>query len=141
VPESKVAVHFHKDGPPFLMNYLPFWLAEFIDRTFFMLLPFFAFAYPFVKVMARYRFKRVKTRLNHVYAELKLFEQELSQSYDPARHDEYIERLNAMEQETLEMKFPKSPASEYYGLRTNIDFVRSSLNRENPYVAKANSGN
>ncbi len=139
VPESKVAVHFHQNGPPFLMNYLPFWLAEFIDRVFFMLLPFFAFAYPVLRVMARYRFKRVKTRINKIYGELKFFEQELSQSYDLARHDEYVRRLNAMERETLEMKFPKSPASDYYGLRTNIDFVRSRLSRENPYAAKTNN--
>ncbi|MCX5829372.1 MAG: TRAP transporter substrate-binding protein [Deltaproteobacteria bacterium] len=139
VPESKVAVHFHQKGPPFLMNYMPFWLAEFIDRMFFMLLPFFAFAYPVLRVMSRYRFKRVKTRINKVYGELKYFEQELSQSYDPARHDEYIRRLNAMERETLEMKFPKTPAGDYYSLRTNIDFVRSRLTRENPFVAETDN--
>jgi len=139
VPESKVAVHFHQKGPPFLMNYMPFWLAEFIDRVFFMLLPFFAFAYPVLRVMSRYRFKRVKTKINKVYGELKYFEQELSQSYDPARHDEYIQQLNAMERETLEMKFPKTPAGDYYSLRTNIDFVRSRLTRENPFVAETNN--
>ena len=53
VPESKVAVRFHQKGPPFLMDYLPFWLAEFIDRMFFLLLPFFAFAYPVIKVIPR----------------------------------------------------------------------------------------
>lgn len=136
VPESKVAVRFHQKGPPFLIHYLPFWLAEFIDRMFIMLLPLFAFAYPVINAMPGYRLKRVRTRINKVYGELKFFEQELSQSHDPTRHDEYIERLNTMERETLKMKIPKSLSSDYYSLRTNIDFVRNCLSGDNPYANK-----
>jgi TRAP-type uncharacterized transport system substrate-binding protein len=132
VPESKVAVRFHQKGPPFLMDYLPFWLAEFVDRMFFLLLPFFAFAFPIIKVMPEYRLKMARTRINKVYGELKLFEQELSQSYDPARQGEYIRRLSAMEGKTLGMKLPKDLSGNYYSLRKDIDFVRSRLKRENP---------
>lgn len=139
VPVSKVAVRFHQKGPPFLIHYLPFWLAEFIDRMFFMLLPLIAFAYPMINAMPGYRLKRVRTRINKVYGELKFFEQGLSQSYNPARHDEYIERLNTMERESLKMKVPQSLSSDYYSLRTNIDFVRNCLNGDNFYAAKANN--
>jgi TRAP-type uncharacterized transport system substrate-binding protein len=138
VPASNVALRFHQQGHPFLIHYLPFWMAEFIDRMFFMLLPLFAFAYPLISAMPGYRLKRVRARINKVYGELKFFEQGLSQSYDPARHAEYIARLNAMERETLNMKVPKSLSSDYYSLRTNIDFVRNCLSGENPYAAKAN---
>jgi TRAP-type uncharacterized transport system substrate-binding protein len=138
VPESKVAVRFLQKGPPFLMNYLPFWLAEFIDRMFFLLLPFFAFAYPVIKAIPGYRLKRINTRINNAYGELKFFEKELSESYDPARYDEYIQRLNAMERKTLGMKLPRSLASNYYSLRKNIDFVRNRLSHENPYAIKVN---
>jgi len=85
-------------------------LAEFIDRMFFLLLPFFAFAYPVIIAIPGYRLRRVKTRINKVYGELKFFEQGLSQSYDPARHDEYIQRLSAMEHKALGMKLPMSLA-------------------------------
>ncbi|MBA4418307.1 MAG: TRAP transporter substrate-binding protein [Syntrophus sp. (in: bacteria)] len=141
VPESKVAVRFRQKGPPFLMDYLPFWLAEFIDRMFLLLVPFFVVAYPIVKAMPEYRLKPAKARINKVYSELKFFEQELLQSYDSARHDEYILRLNAMESDALGMKLPKILASNYYyySLRKDIDFVRSRLSRENPYGAKANN--
>ncbi|MFH0884021.1 MAG: TAXI family TRAP transporter solute-binding subunit [bacterium] len=139
VPESKVAVRFHQKGPPFLIHYLPFWLSEFIERMFFVLLPLFAFAYPVINAIPGYRLKRVRARINKVYGELKFFEQGLSQSYDPARHDEYIKRLNTMERETLKMKVPKSFSSDYYSLRTNIDFVRSCLSGENPFATKANN--
>ena len=138
VPESKVANRFHKKGPPFLMAYLPFWLAEFMDRMFLLLLHFFAFAYPIIKVLPEYRLKPARKRIDKTYGKLKFFEQELSQSYDPARHDEYGRRLDAMERGALELKFPKSLASDYYNLRKNIDFVRSRLGRENPYAGADN---
>jgi TRAP-type uncharacterized transport system substrate-binding protein len=141
VPESEVALRFHQKGTPFLMNYLPFWLAEFIDRMFLLLLPFFAFAFPVIKAIPGYRLWRMETRINSVYGELKFFERELSQSYDPAQHDDYIRRLNTMEHKTLVMKLPEGLAGKYYSLRKDIDFVRSRLSRENPYVVNANNQN
>ena len=138
VPESKVAVRFLQKGPPFLMQYLPFWLAEFIDRMFLLLLPLFAFAYPVIKVIPQYRFNRLKNRINNVYGELKFFEQELSDTYDSARHDEYIKRINDIERKALILRLPKDLASNYYSLRKDIDFVRSRLSCDNPYVAEAN---
>jgi len=139
VPESNEAVRFHQKGPPLLMHYMPFWLAEFIDRMFLLLLPFFAFAYPIIQVLPRYRFNRLKTRIDKVYGELKFFEQEISQSYDSARYDEYIRRINSIEGKALGMTLPKDLASNYYSLRKDIDFVRNRLSHENPYVAKANN--
>jgi TRAP-type uncharacterized transport system substrate-binding protein len=139
VPESKEAVRFLQKGPPFLMHYLPFWLAEFIDRMFLLLLPFFAFAYPVVKVIPQYRFNRLKTRIDNVYGELKFFEQELSQTYDSARYNEYIQRIDGIERKAFVMRLPKDLASNYYSLRKDIDFVRSRLSHENPYAAKADN--
>jgi TRAP-type uncharacterized transport system substrate-binding protein len=139
VPESKVAVRFHQKGPPFLMDYLPFWLGGIIDRMFLLRVPFFSFAFPIIKVMPEYRLKLARTRINKVYSDLKLFEQELSRSYDAARYGEYIRRLDAMESEALRMRLPKDVAGNHYSLRKDIDFVRSRLNRDNPYSAREGS--
>ncbi len=132
VPESRVAIRFHQKGPPFLMDYLPFWLAEFVDRMFFLLVPFFAFAYPVIKAMPAYRLKTAKRRIDKVYGELRSFERELSQSYDPARHDEYVQLLNTMDSKALSMELPKSLGGDYYNLRRDIDFLRSRLGRDIP---------
>ena len=129
VPQSKVALRFHQKGPPFLMDYLPFWLAEFIDRMFLLLVPFFAFAYPVIKAMPAYRLKAAKARIDRIYGELKYFEWELSRSFDPSRHDEYVERLDVLENKAQKMEFPKSLCGNYYSLRKDIDFVRHRLSR------------
>jgi len=124
IPESPVAVHFQQKGSPLLMDYLPFWLAELVNRLFVVLLPFCAFAYPVLLVLPSFRKRRVQMKINRMYGALKKFEGELITSYDSSKHDEYLARIDLMECEAL-----KSMSGDYYALRTSIDYVRNCLNR------------
>lgn len=128
-PESPIAQQFQQRGLPVLMDFLPFWVAEFIHRMFFTLLPFFAIAYPIVLSLPSYRLRRVRAKLNRIYGELKLFENNLLISYDPNKIPEYSERLADMERRALALKVPKSISSDFYTLRGSIDYVRNALNR------------
>ncbi len=131
VPESPVAKHFYDKGTPFLMNYLPFWLAEFIDRIFILLLPLFAFAYPLLKTMPVYRLSRAHSRINEVYGSLKFFEEDLVSNYDTNQTENYIKKINQLDQRAKSLRVPKALGGEYYSLRTNIDFVRNMITRLN----------
>ena len=128
-PESPVAVHFEEKGAPLLMDYLPFWLAELVNRLFVVLLPFCAFAYPIFLALPSYRKRRVQVRIHRMYGALKMFEGELIASYDPAKHNEYLAKIDLMEYEALKLQVSKSMSSDYYALRTSIDYVRNCLNR------------
>ena len=140
INESPVAIHFERKGSPWLMEYLPFWLAELVNRLIFVLIPFCAFAYPVLLTLPNYRTRRIETRINRMYAELKGFEQQLIVSFDPALRDEYLKKLDFMEYQALLIKVPKSIAGQYYSLRTSIDYVRNCLNRGfHPYSAERGS--
>ena len=65
-----------------------------------------------------------------MYGSLKFFEQELVSSYNPVEKDAYLKRLDDMERDALAMKVPKSVSSDYYTLRSSIDFVRNCLLRD-----------
>lgn len=130
VKESQIALHFYEKGSPVLMHYLPFWLAEFLDRMFLLLLPLFAFIYPVIKTMPGYRTNRVQAHINEVYGALKFFEQELTTSYDSSRGQAYQEKIDEIEKRATALRIPKSLVSQYYSLRTNIDFVRSLIQRQ-----------
>jgi TRAP-type uncharacterized transport system substrate-binding protein len=135
-PESIVAARFEKSGVPPVMNYLPFWVAEFVHRMFILIVPFLAFAYPIVSAMPNYRYKRVQTRINKMYGALWTFEQELATGFDPSQCDAYISKINQMEADALSIKVPKKMASDYYSLRSSMDYVRNCLIRgERPYLA------
>ena len=135
-PESAVAGRFEKSGVPPIMNYLPFWVAEFVHRMFILIVPFLAFAYPVVSSLPNYRNKRVQVRINKMYGALWTFEQELATGFDPGQCDAYISKINQMEADALSIKVPKKMASDYYSLRSSMDYVRNCLIRgERPYLA------
>jgi TRAP-type uncharacterized transport system substrate-binding protein len=137
-PESVVATRFEKSGVPPIMNYLPFWVAEFVHRMFILVVPFLAFAYPIVSAMPNYRYKRVQARINKMYGALWTFEQELATGFDPSQCDAYISKINQMEADALSIKVPKKMASDYYSLRSSMDYVRNCLIRgERPYLTTA----
>jgi hypothetical protein len=127
---SNEAEIFYEKGTPLLMEFLPFWLAEFIRRLVLTMLPFFAVAYPVIRSMPNYHKNRVRGRINRMYGALKFFEQSLISGYEPARKADYLSQLDKMELDALGMKVPKSVSSDYYTLRSSIDFVRNCLLRD-----------
>jgi TRAP-type uncharacterized transport system substrate-binding protein len=129
IEESDVAKSFYENGAPSMLEYMPFWLAEFLNRMVILLLPMAAFAYPILKSMPAYRLRRVRSRLNEVYGALKLFEQELETDYDPTQHDAYLKRLDELDKHAQQLRVPRAVVSEYYTLRTTIDFVRNLIER------------
>jgi hypothetical protein len=129
IEESDIAKSLYENGAPRLLEYMPFWLAEFLNRMVILLLPMAAFAYPILKSMPAYRLRRVRTRLNEVYGALKLFEQELETDYDPTQHDAYLKRLDELDKRAQKLRVPSKVVSEYYTLRTTIDFVRNLIER------------
>lgn len=129
-PLSAEAKYFYQNGAPPLMKYLPFWLAEFLERMFVLLLPFAAFAYPIIKSIPTYRTNLAKKQINSIYKELDAFEKATMESYDPSRRDEYIGVLNAMEHRVLNSKASKLATAECYSLRNNIEFIRNAIEKQ-----------
>jgi TRAP-type uncharacterized transport system substrate-binding protein len=129
IEESDVAKSFYKNGAPKLLEYMPFWLAEFIDRMFILLLPLVAFAYPIMKSMPGYRANRIRSRINEVYGALKLFEQELENNFDLSQQAAYLQKIDELDKKAQNLRVPRSLMSEYYTLRTTISFVRNLIER------------
>ena len=115
------------------MKYLPFWLAEFLERMFFLLLPFAAFIYPIIKSIPTYRTNLAKKQINSIYKELDKFEQNTIETFDPNRRGEYIEVLNEMERRVLNSKAAKLATADCYSLRNNIEFIRNALEKQSIY--------
>jgi TRAP-type uncharacterized transport system substrate-binding protein len=129
IPESPVALHYEKNGSPLLMLYLPFWLAELINRLIFVLLPFCAIAYPILLTLPGYRNKCMRRKIDRLYGVLKTYEYELITNYQIEARDGYLRKLDLLEYEALNLKVPWSMSGDYYALRTSIDYVRNCLNR------------
>jgi TRAP transporter TAXI family solute receptor len=85
---SEEANRYYKSGPPFLQRYLPFWVANFIDRMKIMLVPIIVLFFPLFKVIPPLYRWRMRRRIFRWYSEL--------DAVDPDIHrEEVAESLQA----------------------------------------------
>jgi TRAP transporter TAXI family solute receptor len=73
-PLADEALRFYKSGTPFLHRYLPFWVANLIERMAVLLLPVVAVLIPLFRILPALIQWRNKSRLFKWYGELKLLE-------------------------------------------------------------------
>lgn len=124
---SKETQRFYKSGPTFLRRYLPFWLATLVDRMKILLLPLVALLLPFFKVMPSLYRWRVRSKIYRWYRELEELDPEIQREKMLARMEEYIERLNQIENQVSQISVPLAYREELYDLRLHIDLLRKKL--------------
>ena len=129
IPLSPVAQRYFDKGPPILNYLLPFWLAEFIERVVILFLPFFAFVYPLLKSIPTFLEKRARKRIHRFYAQIKSLEAEVIHDRGLECLEAQLIALDQIEAEVLRVKVHKKLVTDFYALRSDIDFVRTVLTR------------
>jgi TRAP-type uncharacterized transport system substrate-binding protein len=76
-PMSQIAVDYYKNGPSFLQEYLPFWIAIYARRTIALLVAALAIAFPVFSVAPRLYGWLVQEQLRKLYRRLRVVENAL----------------------------------------------------------------
>src|SRR5512140_2143760 len=92
-PLSKEAERFYRNGPPLLQHYLPFWLANLIDRMWVALVSIIAILIPMSRIVPPLYEFRIRSRIFRWYGQLRAVEN--GQGERPA--DELMKDLDAIE--------------------------------------------
>jgi TRAP transporter TAXI family solute receptor len=133
LPLSPDANRHLKNGPPFLMRYLPFWTATLVDRLWVMLLPLFGLAIPLVKLVPPAYQWRIRKKLLRLYFEL----EQLDPRHNPVKNEAdqatRIVSLNKLDNQTVAVSVPETYKDDLYKLRRDIDLVRRQLNQADRY--------
>jgi len=125
---SDEASRYYKNGRPFLQTYLPFWLANFVQRLGLMLVPLLALLLPLFRVILPAMNWVQKNRINRRYGELKFLEAEMLQrQLTPDEIALAHRQLDHIEQEITSTKLPLDFADRVYTLRQHVGFVRQRL--------------
>lgn len=130
IPVSPVAQKFYKNGPPLLQRYLPFWLANFFERMWVVVVALGALILPLSRVIPPLYVWRVRSRVYRWYGLLRSVEQTI-EGVPPEKRDEVyrqqLRRLNEIEERVNRISIPLSFADELYRLRSHINFVRRRI--------------
>jgi len=122
-PLAKDAERYYRAGPPLLQRYLPFWLANFVDRMWVALFSIIAVLIPLSRLIPPlYRF-RVRSRVFRWYRQLRRIEDDIGER----DRKELADELDKLEARAKRIAVPLSYADELYALRTNINLVRLKL--------------
>ncbi len=125
LPLAAEAERFYRQGRPWLQRYLPFWLANFIDRMWFVLLPLLAALIPLSRVLPPLVTLRLRSRIYRWYAHLRAVEQALEQ---PSPDLAVLRaRLEQIDHQVEHVGVPLPYANELYHLRSHIHLVRKRL--------------
>jgi TRAP transporter TAXI family solute receptor len=114
-----------KNGIPSLQRYIPFTLANLVERMWLALGIIIAVLLPFGKIAPPLYAYRVRSRVFRWYGELRDIESRLEAH--PEDKEKLLEELNAIEAKVEKVILPLSYADELYALRNNIGLVRQRL--------------
>jgi hypothetical protein len=124
-PLAKEAERFYRSGPPFLQRYLPFWLANLVDRMWVVLLSIIAVLIPLSRIVPPLYEFRIRSRVFRWYRQLREIEESIGSAGAAPR--ELLRELDALDARVERISVPLSHADELYSLRSHIDLVRTRL--------------
>ncbi|MGB0126788.1 MAG: TAXI family TRAP transporter solute-binding subunit [Rhodocyclaceae bacterium] len=128
-PLNPRAERFYQSGPPLLQRYLPFWLANLVDRTVVMLVPVIALLLPLIKITPPLYTWRVRSRIYRWYGQLKFLEYEAEHHPENRSRAEWEEAVDRIERAVNRMPTPLSFSEHVYTLRSHVAMVREAIAR------------
>jgi TRAP-type uncharacterized transport system substrate-binding protein len=130
IPVVRAAEKYYTSGPPLLQRYMPFWVANFVERMWLVLVAFGALLVPLSRVVPPLYVWKVRSRIYRWYGQLRHAEQAVEEAAPAARPGicaEQVRQLDEIEQRVNQMTIPLSFAEELYLLRSHINLVRKRI--------------
>ncbi len=127
-PLSDIAERFYKSGRPFLLDYLPFGMAAYIDRMILILVPAAVVLIPLIRIIPFLFSWRSRRKLYKFYEDLKNLELRMMKDSTPGMMD-YQKTLDRIEALINEIRVPLALFKEVYTLKEHVDLVRNRLAR------------
>ncbi len=131
-PLAAEAHRFYTGGEPLLQRYLPFWLANLIDRMWVVLVSILAVLFPLSRVVPPLYTFRIRSRIFRWYGRLRELEDEAARIAADTSTDRatLLQRLTELDDHVGGLNVPLSHADELYALRSHIALVRRRLSAE-----------
>lgn len=134
---AKAAERYYEFGPPFLQRYLPFWIANLVDRLKLLALPLLALLIPLSRILPpAYRWS-VRKKIYRWYDEVQRIDQEASDDGSLDNLSQSRKQLLRIESEVREVEVPLAYASELYILRQHIELLVAQIDQRVPHEETA----
>jgi hypothetical protein len=124
-PISREAERSLREAQPFLQRYLPFWLANVVERMWLALGIILAILLPLSRIVPPLYQFRIRSRVFRWYGQLRAIETRMQEA--DADRRQLTKELEELDSRVGRIHVPLSYADELYALRQNIELVRGRL--------------
>ncbi len=118
------ADNYLKSGPSFLFQYLPFWVAVWVERMLKLSLPLIALLIPLFNLIPSLTDYRKKLKFANIYRDLKMIEQGMRDHQD---REKLSKQLGDIDQRARDLKVSDFHTKDIYDLRMHIESVKNRL--------------
>ena len=129
LPIAAEAERSIRNDKPFLQRYLPFWVANLVERMWLVMGIIIAIMLPLSRIIPPLYAFRVRSRIFRWYGQLRDIENRIEGAGGTAGAPALLDELNALERRAEKISVPLSYTDELYALRNNIQLVRRKLQR------------
>lgn len=126
-PIAEEAARYFKYGPNFLQRFLPFWLADMINRMVVMLIPLLGVMLPLLKIASPVYRWRTRSKIYRWYKSLRKTEETAMAGDSDLK--EALASLERIDAEVKKTQVPLSYADELYSLRRHIQLIKEHLQK------------
>ncbi len=127
LPVNADAERYYARGRTALQRWLPFWVAVWVERLLFVLLPVIGLAVPLIRFGPSLYAWQMEGRVWRHYDTLRRIEAEAEQARDDAARAALRQRLEALEGRVARLSLPVTYRRHLFALRRDIAYVRAQL--------------
>lgn len=127
-PLAREAERQMATGTPWLQRYLPFWLANLVERMWLVLGLILAILLPLSRIVPPLYDRSIRSRVFRWYARLRSLEDALASG--TRTPDSLLPELDELDRRVSGITVPLSHADALYALRQHIALIRSRLGRD-----------
>ena len=121
--QSDESKRFFKSGKPFLVEYLPFWLANLAERMLLTLVPVIAIGLPLMRMVPAFLSWRGYAHLIQLYDDVMVLERQRSPT--PDGKAQALHRLSEIDKQLSGLRLSAEHHVNVYNLKSHIDLVKA----------------
>jgi hypothetical protein len=117
------ADHYHRNGLPFLLRFLPYWSATMLVRLTVLLVPLVMLLIPLFRIAPPLYRWRTRRKIFRWYSHLRKIDERVRAGAIAQTYEEDLRTLHALQDEIMGVDVPLSYADELYDLHLHIEWV------------------
>ena len=123
------AGRYYDKGEPWLIGYVPYWMAVFLEQIWFILFAVVAIGYPLLKALPSYRIVYANLCISDMFGELNQLDIHLNEARTTQALQQRLEMFDRIEKRIHHLWVPSGARENFYSLRNAVEILRARTER------------